>query len=54
MDAGVSLSNRGAIREDAAFIAPALLDSLLPFAMPLTLAVYAKVFPVSGTQVFQG
>ena len=55
MDAGVNHHNRGAIREkDAAFIAPALLDSMLPFAMPLTLAVYARVFPVSGIQVCQG
>ena len=37
--------NRGAIREkDAAFIAPAILDSILPFAKPLTLAVYARFF----------
>ena len=55
MDAGVSHHNRGAIREkDAAFIAPAILESMLPFAMPLTLAVYARIFPVSGDQACQG
>ena len=55
MDAGVSHRNRSAIREkDAAFIAPAILDSMLSFAMPLTLAVHARIFPASGNQACQG
>lgn len=51
----MSQHNRGAIREtDAAFIAPVILDLMLPFAMPLTLAVYARTFPVSGNQACRG
>ncbi len=55
MNAGVSHHSRGAIREtNAAFIAPVVLDLLLPFAMPSTLAVYARTFPGSGIRARRG
>ena len=44
----MSHHNRGAIREtDAAFIAPVILDSMLPFA---TLSRICKDVPGSGNQ----